>query len=114
MTADSASWIACATWPRPFLAPILETRYREVMSAPTIDAIRDAISRLPKDDKVSLTAWLSLEMTDAWDRQMQRDFSPGGRGAKFQKRVKAEVATAARKGTLRPLSEGFAERRKRS
>ena len=83
------------------------------MSAPAVDAIRDAISRLPKDDKVSLFAWLSLETTDAWDRQMHRDFAPGGRGAKFQKRVKAEIAEAAREGSLRPLSEGFAQRRKR-
>jgi hypothetical protein len=83
------------------------------MVAPTLDAIRDAISRLPKDEKVSLVAWLALETNDAWDRQMQRDFAPGGRGAKFQKRVKAEVASAVRKGTLQPLSEGFAQRRKR-
>src|SRR5258706_13336795 len=33
------------------LAPSPETRYRKDMSAPTIDAIKEAIAQLPKDDK---------------------------------------------------------------
>jgi len=83
------------------------------MSAPTIDAIKDAIAKLPEDEKVSLSAWLSLETTDTWDRQMARDFAPGGRGAKFLKQMNREMADAARKGTLQPIEQGFALRRKR-
>jgi hypothetical protein len=43
---------------------------------------------------------------DAWDRQMQQDFSPGGRGMKFAEQVRGEIA----EGASRPLDEGFAKR----
>ena len=84
------------------------------MNAPTVEAIKDAIAQFPKAEKVSLSAWLSLETTDTWDRQMARDLAPGGRGAKFLKQANREMADAARKGTLEPLEKGFALRRKRS
>jgi len=42
---------------------------------------------------------------DEWDRQMQTDFSPGGRGAKLVERVKADV----RAGKFRPMDEGPAK-----
>ena len=45
-----------------------------------IEAIEDAIAGLPADDKRAIAAWLNLQMTDAWDAQMQRDFSPNGCG----------------------------------
>jgi len=39
---------------------------------------------------------------------MQRDFSPGGRGAKFLDQVRREAAN----GKVQPMEEGFGERRR--
>ena len=80
----------------------------------TVEAIKEAINKLPEEDKVSLTSWLNVQTMDDWDRQMQRDFSPGGKGAKFLEQAKRETAEGLAQGTVRPLSEGLAERRRRS
>lgn len=68
----------------------------------TIEAIKEAINKLPDDDKVTLAAWLNLQNADDWDREMQRDFSPGGRGQHLVAKVKADV----RDGKFRPMSQG--------
>ena len=67
----------------------------------TVEAIKEAIAGLPEDDRVSLAAWLSLQTMDEWDKQMQRDFSPGGRGRRLVEKVKADVR--ARK--FKPMPE---------
>lgn len=77
------------------------------MSALTVDAIKEAIAALPEKDQQSLAAWLNLQTMDNWDRQMQRDFSPGGQGKRFLDQVKREIA----QGPVRPIEEGFAKRR---
>jgi len=84
------------------------------MAASSIDAIKAAIAQLPKSQQVSLAVWLDLETADAWDREMQRDFAPGGKGTSFVERMKAQTAAAKRKGTVEPLEKGFARRRKRA
>ena len=78
------------------------------MANKTIEDIKEAIAGLPEEDKVSLAAWLNLQTMDEWDREMQRDFSPGGRGMKFLDQIKREIA----EGETRPIEEGFAERRR--
>ena len=84
---------------------------REVIPL-TVEAIKEAINKLPEKDKVSLTCWLNTQTMDDWDRQMQRDFSPAGKGQEFLEKVKREVAEGVAEGTVRPLSEGFANRRR--
>jgi hypothetical protein len=84
------------------------------MSTLNVEAIKDAIAKLPEDDKVSLAAWLNLQTMDDWDRQMQRDFAPGGRGAKFLEQAKKEIAEGTANGNVRPIEEGFAARRRRA
>lgn len=75
----------------------------------TVQDIKEAIDGLPEDDKVSLAAWLNVQTMDAWDRQMQQDFSLGGRGMAFLEQVKREIA----EGKTRPVEEGFAKRHRR-
>ena len=41
----------------------------------TVEAIKEAISGLPVDDRHSVARWLSKLDYDDWDRQMARDFS---------------------------------------
>jgi len=67
----------------------------------TIQSIKDAIAKLPEDAQVALAAWLNLQTTDAWDKEMQRDFSPGGRGHHFVENVKAQISA----GMFHPTSE---------
>jgi hypothetical protein len=66
-------------------------RYLENMSHMSIEELKAVISDLSEAEKVSLTSWLSLQTMDDWDREMQRDFSPGGRGQHIVAKVKADV-----------------------
>jgi len=72
----------------------------------TVEAIKDAIAGLPAEERHSLAAWLNELEYDAWDREMVKDFSPGGHGAALAERVKRQIA----EGKARPMEEGFAER----
>jgi len=44
------------------LASRLPLRYREVMSAATVDAIKEAITRLPERERASLAHWLNVSV----------------------------------------------------
>jgi hypothetical protein len=68
----------------------------------TVEAIKEAISELPPDDQLALASWLNTQTMDEWDREMARDFTPGGRGYHVVERVKADI----RAGKSRPMSEG--------
>ncbi|MCP5116087.1 MAG: hypothetical protein GY953_35115 [bacterium] len=72
------------------------------MSSMSVEAIKEAIAELPREEKVSLAAWLSLQNLDDWDREMQRDFSPGGRGSHVVEQARSDI----RAGKFRPMSEG--------
>jgi hypothetical protein len=74
-----------------------------------VEAIKEAIACLPHDDKISLSAWLNLQTMDDWDKEMERDFSPAGRGMAFYEQAQREIA----EGKTRPIEEGFAERQRR-
>ena len=67
----------------------------------TVEAIKDAIARLPEDDKLGLAAWLNALTMDDWDAEMHHDFSPGGRGQHLVDQVKAEI----RAGGVAKISE---------
>ena len=58
----------------------------------TVEAIKDAIAGLPKDGRQSLVAWLNGLDYDAWDKEMLKDFSPGGRGMAWVEKVKRQIA----------------------
>ena len=58
----------------------------------TVEAIKEAIAGLPEDDRHSLAAWLNGIEYDDWDKQMAKDFTPGGRGIALAEKVKREIA----------------------
>lgn len=58
----------------------------------TVEAIKEAITRLPEYERHSLAAWINDLDYDGWDRQMVADFSPGGRGMALVESVKHEIA----------------------
>jgi hypothetical protein len=72
----------------------------------TVEAIKDAIAGLPAEERHSLAAWLNDLEYDAWDKEMVKDFSLGGRGAAWAERVKRQVS----EGKARPMEEGLAGR----
>lgn len=72
----------------------------------TVEAIKVAIAGLPEDDRHSLAAWLNDFDYDGWDRQMVKDFSPGGRGSAWAEKVKRQIAERS----AGSMEEGFAER----
>ena len=72
----------------------------------TVDDIKQAIAGLPGEERHSLAVWLNELDYDDWDKEMVRDFSPGGRGYHLLEKVKREIAG----GKARPIEEDLAER----
>jgi len=75
----------------------------------TVEAIKDAITELPRDEKTRLSAWLLQQDMEEWDRQIQHDFSPGGTGMALLEEAEADV----RNGRAKPLNEILAEAKAR-
>jgi hypothetical protein len=67
----------------------------------TLEALKQAIAELPAEEKAALATWLNEQERDQWDRQMQKDFSPGGPGIRLVKKVKADIGA----GKFRPMDE---------
>lgn len=73
-----------------------------------MEAIKEAIEQLPVEEQTKLASWLSERDWQAWDKQIESDFSAGGRGMGVLADLEREIA----EGKSRPMEEGFAERRK--
>jgi hypothetical protein len=71
----------------------------------TADAIKEAIARLPDEDRHALAAWLNGLEYDEWDKQMAIDFSLEGRVRALIERVKHEIA----EGQAIPFKAGRAK-----
>ena len=74
----------------------------------TLEAIKKAIEQLPPDQQTVLASWLTERDWKTWDEQIERDFSPGGRGMPLLAELEREIA----EGKTRPMEEGLVERRK--
>ncbi len=70
----------------------------------TVEAIKEAIAGLAEEERHSLAAWLNELEYDDWDKEMVKDFSPGGRGYRLVEKVKMDVA----EGNARLMEEGLA------
>ena len=57
----------------------------------SLESIKEAIGGLPARERVSLAAWLNLSSMDDWDRQMHRDFSPGGQAHRLADKIRSEI-----------------------
>ena len=73
----------------------------------TVEAIKAAISELTEEEHTAIASWIVEHEYDAWDRQMVKDFSPGGRGEHLVEKINRQID----EGKFRPMSEGFGERR---
>ena len=75
----------------------------------TVEAIKEAITVLAPDEKTRLAAWLLQQDMEEWDRQLDQDFSPGGRGLALLEEAEADV----REGRTKPMDEFLAEAKAR-
>jgi hypothetical protein len=72
----------------------------------TLEAIKQAIKKLPDREKTSLVAWLRQQDAEAWDKQIAEDFSEGGPGSALLEAWDAEIKA----GKSVPLEEFLAQR----
>jgi len=72
----------------------------------TLEAIKQAITELPEQEKTSLAAWLNEQDAKAWDKQIEEDFSEGGAGEVLLETWDAEIKA----GKSVPLEEFLAQR----
>lgn len=70
-----------------------------------MEAIKEAIAELPEDEKTRLAAWIVRQDMLEWDRQIEQDFSLGGRGMALIEEAEADV----REGRARSLDGALAE-----
>ena len=79
----------------------------------TVEAIKDAITHLSEPERHQLVEWFDELREDEWDRQMEQDFAPDGRGAHLLAEIDREIDLAVTTGNLPSLEEGLRERRER-
>ena len=53
----------------------------------TLEAIKNAIVHLPEEERLALESWLA----EAWDAQIEKDFSSGGAGMTLLDEVDAQI-----------------------
>ena len=58
----------------------------------TLQATKEAIEHLPADERRELADWFERMEDVAWDDQIARDFSAGGRGERLLNEVRREAA----------------------
>jgi hypothetical protein len=63
--------------------------------------IQHAIEALPKDQQAALAAWIADRDQAEWEAEIERDFSPGGRGGTLIEEMKADASA----GKFRPFEE---------
>ena len=74
-----------------------------------VETIKAAIEELSEPDRRKLADWLAELEERAWDAEMERDFSPGGRGHALAEKINREVEG----GKFTPLDEGLRSRQGR-
>ena len=57
----------------------------------TVEDIKAAIEQLPEPERLELADWFDAMKNRAWNAEMERDFSPGGRGMRLLEEVEADV-----------------------
>ncbi len=65
----------------------------------TLAEIKSVITELSDQERAELAAWLLSLDREAWNRQIETDFSPGGAGTKLLE----EVDSAIDRGDYQPL-----------
>ena len=57
----------------------------------TVETIKEAIVHLSAPERLQLVDWFDELTEDEWDRQIEKDFSSGGRGYHLLEEVEADI-----------------------
>jgi hypothetical protein len=74
----------------------------------TVEAIKAAIEELTEPERRKLADWFMELEEQAWDAEMERDFSLGGRGHHLVEEINQEID----KAKFTPLEKGLRSRQK--
>lgn len=77
----------------------------------TVEAIIEEIDHLSQHEKKLLFERLDELKEEAWDREIERDFAPGGRGEHLIAKIGGEIDQAIANGTLTSFEQGLRARR---
>ena len=69
----------------------------------TVEAIKDAITHLSDQERKQPADWFEELEEQAWDRRMEQDFAPGGRGAHLLEKIDRQIDA----GNFTSLEEGL-------
>ena len=72
----------------------------------TVEAIKEAIVRPSEPERNQLAEWFDELTEDEWDKQIAKDFAPGGRRVAWGEKVHVGIEG----GKFRPVQE-FCEKR---
>jgi hypothetical protein len=72
----------------------------------TVEAIKGAIEKLTEPERRALADWFEEMEERAWDAEMERDFSAGGRGHHLVEKVNQELDS----GKFTPMKEALRSR----
>jgi hypothetical protein len=72
----------------------------------TVEAIKAAIEQLGEPERRELADWFEQLEEQAWDAEMEQDFSPGGRGHPLVEKINREIG----QGEFTPLEKGLRPR----
>lgn len=71
----------------------------------SVESIKEAIAELPPEEKTALAAWLLRQDMEAWDRQIEQDFSSCGRGMALLDEAEADALA----GRVEPMDQFLTE-----
>ncbi len=74
-----------------------------------VETIKAEIETLSEPERRALADWLQELEDRAWDAEMERDFSPGGRAQALAEKIDREIE----EGKFTPLDEGMRSRQGR-
>ena len=77
----------------------------------TLEAIKEAVVHLSEAEREQFAHWFEELAEEAWDKQIERDFGPGGRGVHLVEKIDREIDHSIASGNVPALEDGLRARR---
>jgi len=90
------------------IAPPPDSSYGEDT---TVEIIKEVIVHLSEPERKQIADWIEELEEEAWDKEIEIDFSPGGRGAHLLAEVEADIAAGRTETLGQVLAENKAKRK---
>ena len=75
----------------------------------TLEDLKEAVDHLSKAEREQY--WFGESAEEAWDKEIERDFAPDGRGAHLVEKIDREIDCAIASGNATSLEAGLRTRR---